>query len=275
MEGHPAVPGRRAQDGLVVVEGALHGTEGHRAAGAALWEWQDGAPPVRDRGRPWRCRIPRNAHLELAEPVLPWVARARLLLGGAAATASARRGRGMAPSSIPACTPRPPRGLSPSLGPGHHRAEARLGVMHPHGGAGAGTTKSPMGPRPSGAAPQVGGSKVWGPPTLPLQNQAEIWRGHRAAPRASRDTCGGSGRAVSWGVGEWGRPGGPCSPVPHSPQAPPGAEGDTVPAGAGAGAPGSPGPPGALGRLTAGSSRGWGLRDPHRCPQGWALCGGR
>lgn len=44
MEGHPAVPGLRAQDGLVVVEGALHGTEGHRAAGAALRERQDGAP---------------------------------------------------------------------------------------------------------------------------------------------------------------------------------------------------------------------------------------
>lgn len=187
-------------------------------------------------------------------------------------------GLGHGPLEHPCLHPTSPTGTLPVLGarsPPSHRAEARLGVMHPHGGAGAGTTKSPMGPRPSGAAPQVGGSKVRGPPTLPLQNQAEIWRGHRAVLRASRDMCGGGGRAVSWGVGEWGHPGGPCSPVPHSPQAPPGTEGDTVPAGAGAGAPGSPGPPGALGRLPAGSSRGWGLRDPRWRPQGWALCGGR
>lgn len=56
-------------------------------------------------------------------------------------------------------------------------------------------------------------------------------------------------------------------PVPHSPQAPPAAQGDAVPTRAGAGAPGSPGPPG-----PPGPSRGWGLRDPRWCHQGWVLC---
>lgn len=43
VEGHPAIAGGGAQDGPVVVQGALHGPEGHGAAGTALWEHRDGA----------------------------------------------------------------------------------------------------------------------------------------------------------------------------------------------------------------------------------------
>lgn len=176
VEGHPAVPGLRARDGFVIVEGALHGTERHRATGAALRERQDGAHGARSteptgpgawspRGRAVLCRaVPRRAHLELAEPVLPRVSRARLLRGGSAVTASVFH-----PGKITLSSPASPWGCS--MGP-RCRAVAWLGAQ-----LGAGTTWSHLG--------TAGASTHPNSPSLPPYNEAETRPGPRVGTGAA------------------------------------------------------------------------------------------
>lgn len=155
MEGHPAVPGLRAQDGLVVIEGALHGTEGHRAAGTALRERQDGAPRDgedgalrgQDRGRPCRAttlaRSPGAGRAGTAAGH-PCTAPPRWTYGHSVSAA----GTGHGLPEQPCLHPASPTGSFPISGARmlpSHRAAAGWEATHPHEALGAGTTMSRMG----------------------------------------------------------------------------------------------------------------------------------
>lgn len=95
-----------------------------------------------DRGQPRRCRGAAGAHLELAEPVLPRVPRARLLLAAPGVT-------------VTQCPPRVPHRDPPSPGPRWHRAAPGLGVTRPPRAA-----REEWGPQcPS--APQGGVTGLW------------------------------------------------------------------------------------------------------------------
>lgn len=143
MERHPAVAGGGAQDGPVVVEGALHGPEGHGAAGAALREHQDGAQgPARGSGT--ATSVPRRCRRS------PGAGRAGTA-AGPPCTAAPRCSWGHSDTVSPPCPLQGP----PSPGPRWHRAAPGLGVTRPHRAA-----PEEWGPQcPS--APQGGVTGLW------------------------------------------------------------------------------------------------------------------
>lgn len=205
----PACPGRACcHRGSTAWRGRAPSRRGS-PAGAAGWSPRGaGRRSPAGWGPGWAMPRPSRTHLELAEPVLPWVACAHVLLGGPTAAASAQRGA--APLRSPARAPRPPWGPAPSSGSGH-RAAAGLGVMDPNGGEGQGTAMSHMRPHPAGDAPQDGGGGVCPPPVLPSEIRLKFGRGAAwcrgpAGTRAGAvaEPCRAAGFGCHVGFGCWG-----------------------------------------------------------------------